>query len=575
MGWHDREIDQVLAQIGSSRQGLSHNQARLRLRQALRQTLQTRLRRRLFNFANLGLAAIALITWLNQTSPWEPSACLVLILLNIGQNWWRDQKINQLRRADQTRLYGKSVLVYREQAWWQIPIRELVVGDLVSLGRGDRLDLDLRVISCSDQLEVNQKALGGNLRHTKQPQPLASPLPPLAHTNMIYAGATVSQGQVIGVVVHRPPWRSPLEIAIKKIQPYYQWATVVSFSLSIVLGQELAWATAIALSLYPQHWLDQAQLTQLQANQNLAKFEILLKLPIEMLARISLLCLVLPQPPRIAPPDSPGLSIQAIVPGTSDQIQTWAAQTKIPLYSYSDSPLERIRLWQIQGQTVATFSDQIEHLELLHQSDLAITTQNAAPELTAAASLVLPQTNLNLIAIALLTSRSAWHRMHQVIWFQTFSLFALVAIAWLGQFSILQILWYRYLVIPTISWALWQESGKYSLMALPVSHFRHLIPRPSSLFGAIATTILPSLLLYLSLLPVHLILISFTTAILSYSLGISPQNPRLKIIILIISYILWHQIPWSQTSTTQALIAFFSGSAPLWLQLITRRKYQL
>ncbi|MDX1977894.1 MAG: hypothetical protein SFT94_09485 [Pseudanabaenaceae cyanobacterium bins.68] len=571
MAWHDLEIDQVLSQIGSSLQGLSRSEARVRLRQILRQNFQARLRQRLFNPPNLGLAAIAILTGLNHSSSLDLGASLTLILVNIAQAWLKDQKIHQLRRADQTRLYGKSVQVYRDQQWWQISSRELVVGDLVCLGSGDRLDLDLRVIACSDQLEVNQRGLGGTLRATKQPQPVALDLPPLAHTNMIYAGAAVSQGQVTAVVVHRPLWRSPLEIAIKRLQPYYFWAGATALVSGILLGEGLTWSIAIALSLYPHGWLTQAQLTQLLANQNLAKFEILLKLPVEMLARISLLCLILPQPPRLAPPDSPGLSIQAIVPG--DQIQ--AAQTKIPLYSYSNSPLERIRLWQIQGQTVAAFSDQPEHLPLLHQSDLAITTKTAAANLTAASSLVLPKNNLNLIAIALLTGRSAWHRMHQVVWFQSFSLTGLVAIAWLGQFSVGQILWYGYLVIPGISWTLWQESGNYSLMALPVSHFRHLFPRRSSLLAAIAATIFPCLLLYLSLLPPYLILISFSTSLLLYSLGISHQNPRLGLVILLILLSLWPQIPWSNISLTQGLLAITLGSVPFWVQLFTRTKYQL
>ena len=83
----------------------------------------------------------------------------------------------------------------------EIPLDEVVVGDVVHLAAGDIVPADLRIIAARD-LFVGQSALTGESDAIeKNPAPTDGLVPPLEAANLAFLGTTVISGTGIGVAV--------------------------------------------------------------------------------------------------------------------------------------------------------------------------------------------------------------------------------------------------------------------------------------------------------------------------------------------------------------------------------------
>ena len=81
----------------------------------------------------------------------------------------------------------------------EIPLDEVVVGDIVHLAAGDIVPADLRIIAARD-LFVGQYALTGESEAIeKTPAPTDGMVPPLEATNLAFLGTTVISGTGVGV----------------------------------------------------------------------------------------------------------------------------------------------------------------------------------------------------------------------------------------------------------------------------------------------------------------------------------------------------------------------------------------
>lgn len=104
------------------------------------------------------------------------------------------EKLSEMVRATAT--------VYRNGKSKEIPIREIVPGDIVDLFAGDMIPADLRIIQAKD-LFVNQASLTGEslpVEKTANPiQPKSSS--PTELTNTAFMGSSVVSGTGIGVVI--------------------------------------------------------------------------------------------------------------------------------------------------------------------------------------------------------------------------------------------------------------------------------------------------------------------------------------------------------------------------------------
>ncbi len=104
------------------------------------------------------------------------------------------EKLSEMVRATAT--------VYRNGRAREIPIKEIVPGDVVDLFAGDMIPADLRIIFCKD-LFINQASLTGESFPVEKTADPADPKTqsPADMTNIAFMGSSVVSGTGLGVVV--------------------------------------------------------------------------------------------------------------------------------------------------------------------------------------------------------------------------------------------------------------------------------------------------------------------------------------------------------------------------------------
>jgi P-type Ca2+ transporter type 2C len=112
----------------------------------------------------------------------------------------------QERKAERSAAALQSLLkvytrVRRAGSEHRLAAEELVPGDIVLLESGNRVPADLRLIQVKN-LTVDESFLTGeSLAVAKQTAPLAPDIPINERTNILFAGATVTAGRGVGIVV--------------------------------------------------------------------------------------------------------------------------------------------------------------------------------------------------------------------------------------------------------------------------------------------------------------------------------------------------------------------------------------
>lgn len=160
-----------------------------------------------FTIALLILACVSLWTDYVAVAPEDRDLTAVVIivtmvtlsgLLRFFQEYRSDQAAARLQDMVQT-----TVLVERQSSGKQeIPVEDIVCGDIVHLAAGDMVPADIRIIQSKD-LFVNQASLTGeNEPQEKVFEPVSERVKnPLSCSNLAFLGSNVISGTAVGVVV--------------------------------------------------------------------------------------------------------------------------------------------------------------------------------------------------------------------------------------------------------------------------------------------------------------------------------------------------------------------------------------
>lgn len=143
------------------------------------------------------LAAISLITG-------EGNGALIItimVFLSTSLAFFQEYRSNQAA-AKLKDLVGVSVLVKRDGIQTEIPLREIVPGDIVILSAGDLIPADLRIINSKD-LFINQSSMTGEAMPVEKFDHILKPddLSPFDIANICFMGSYVVSGIATGVVV--------------------------------------------------------------------------------------------------------------------------------------------------------------------------------------------------------------------------------------------------------------------------------------------------------------------------------------------------------------------------------------
>lgn len=202
------ETHEVLNKLGSSTRGLTGIEADERLAkhglnevaQEVRHGWPWRLMTTLRNPLVILLGALATISFATGDMRAGTVMCLMVVLgvlLRFIQESRADTAAAQLKA-----MIKVTATVIRDGEANEVPLKELVPGDVVKLSAGDMIPADLRVISSKDLFIVQASLTGESLPIEKfDMRETRDNISPLEFSNVCFLGTSVESGTAMAVVV--------------------------------------------------------------------------------------------------------------------------------------------------------------------------------------------------------------------------------------------------------------------------------------------------------------------------------------------------------------------------------------
>jgi Ca2+-transporting ATPase len=314
--------DQVLQELGSTREGLSPAVATERLAQYGPNTLQVKRReshlvaylRQFKDLMILLLLASSIISfYLND--PRTGIVLLVLVFFNTNIGFLQEYKAERIMESLE-KLVVSEAKVLRSGKLQSIPSAQLTVGDIAYIEGGDAVAADLRLID-EDELSTNDFALTGESNPSRKfIHAIPADVPLANRNNFVYMGTTVATGRahgvVIGVGMHTELGRianlsqdiqkeaSPLQKEMGNIATRVTQGTVLLCAVllpvaiygGLAVKDAFLFAIGIASSIIPQGLPAEINTSLAQAANKLARARALVKKlsAVETLGATSVIC---------------------------------------------------------------------------------------------------------------------------------------------------------------------------------------------------------------------------------------------------------------------------------------------
>ncbi|HEX7553519.1 MAG TPA: magnesium-translocating P-type ATPase [Geothrix sp.] len=202
------EGDAVLKELGSQLGGLSEAEAKSRLKQyglneLAREQHQSVLRRLFNNIKNplvLLLSALGVLSYLTGDIR-ATVVIFVMVILGVVLRFVQEMKADKAAEKLQA-MVSNTATVVREGKDAEVPLKQLVPGDIVRLAAGDMVPADVRVLSTKD-LFLNQAALTGEALPVERKAAVAPAGGdnPLDLPNLGFLGSNVESGTATAVVI--------------------------------------------------------------------------------------------------------------------------------------------------------------------------------------------------------------------------------------------------------------------------------------------------------------------------------------------------------------------------------------
>ena len=248
--WHTREIADIVRQFSTNAtQGITQSEVEHRQevhgKNAIVRENKDTLFKRLFRqlktpiaivLIGAGLAALALGELIDTIV--IIIALLVNIIIGIIQEGRAKRSFEALTETE-----TKTAMIIRDGRRFEVPINEVVAGDLVTLTAGNSVPADVRLVQATD-LASNEASLTGEwVAVPKETGILPGHTPVASRHNMVFRGTTIVSGQGKGIVVAVGPQTQVGKIAEEldvdtntKTPLERNMAGVAQFLLFIVLG---------------------------------------------------------------------------------------------------------------------------------------------------------------------------------------------------------------------------------------------------------------------------------------------------------------------------------------------------
>ena len=216
--FYSMNIEKVLEITKSSKNGISDNEAKIRLNQygknVLSEQKNSSFLKKFFNQLNDFMVIILLISgfvsifisiyYKNYSDLFEGvlilSICFINALIGVFQEGKAENALNELKKNTQP--FSK---VKRNNKILKINSQDLTIGDIVLLEAGDIVPCDLRIIDSSNELLCDESCLTGESQSVfKTHNHICNSNDTLFvnHKNMLYSQTLVINGHAVGVVVN-------------------------------------------------------------------------------------------------------------------------------------------------------------------------------------------------------------------------------------------------------------------------------------------------------------------------------------------------------------------------------------
>ena len=154
---------------------------------------------------NLLLTLLAVISWLTE----DLKAAIVIfsmVVLSTLLRFWQESKSNQAADALKAMVSNTATVMRRDAPRSELPIKQLVPGDLIVLSAGDMIPADCRVLSAKD-LFVSQAAMTGESMPVEKfaCQADRDTRNPLELENILFMGTNVVSGTAVAVILAGQP----------------------------------------------------------------------------------------------------------------------------------------------------------------------------------------------------------------------------------------------------------------------------------------------------------------------------------------------------------------------------------
>ncbi|TFY87193.1 magnesium-translocating P-type ATPase [Pseudomonas kairouanensis] len=151
---------------------------------------------------NLLLTLLAVISWLTEDMK-AATVIFSMVVLSTLLRFWQEAKSNKAADALKAMVSNTATVLRRDKAKRvELPIKQLVPGDLIVLSAGDMIPADCRVLSAKD-LFVSQAAMTGESMPVEKfaHQQDAHTRNPLDLENILFMGTNVVSGAATAVIL--------------------------------------------------------------------------------------------------------------------------------------------------------------------------------------------------------------------------------------------------------------------------------------------------------------------------------------------------------------------------------------
>ncbi len=151
---------------------------------------------------NLLLTLLAMISWLTEDMK-AATVIFSMVVLSTLLRFWQEAKSNKAADALKAMVSNTATVLRRDAAKRiELPIKQLVPGDLIVLSAGDMIPADCRVLSAKD-LFVSQAAMTGESMPVEKfaHQQDAQTRNPLELENILFMGTNVVSGAATAVIL--------------------------------------------------------------------------------------------------------------------------------------------------------------------------------------------------------------------------------------------------------------------------------------------------------------------------------------------------------------------------------------